>query len=193
MFLERLKDFNKHIEGCDYTTNTGAIDHKTALSEAVDLLHKTRDRGGIVYVVGNGGSAGIASHFHTDLLKGLQIPSQTLYDPNLVTCLSNDYGYEHVFSSPLNLMITPRDMLVAISSSGKSVNIINAATIAKDKGAFVFTLSGFQKDNPLRTLGHLNCYLNCFEYGLVEMGHFFLLHTIIDHIQQSRCKTKSNL
>lgn len=192
MFLERLQDLNGHIQGCHYTTPEGAIDHRVALNKAVDLLHQTRDRGGIVYVVGNGGSAGIASHFHTDLVKALQIPSQTLYDPNLVTCLSNDYGYEHVFSSTLKLMLTARDMLVAISSSGQSANILNAVHIAKEKGASIFTLSGFKNDNPLRSMGHLNCYLNCSEYGLVEMGHFFLLHTIIDYIQKNRCNTKSN-
>ncbi len=188
MFLERLKDFTKHIEECRYTTESGTIDHKAALQEAVKLLHMTRDRGGIVYVVGNGGSAGIASHFHTDLLKGLEIPSQTLYDSNLITCLGNDYGYEHIFSSPLKLMMTPRDMLVAISSSGKSPNILNAAQVAKEKGANVLTLSGFQADNPLRKLGHLNCYLGCTEYGLVEIGHSFLLHTITDYLHQ--CKIK---
>ena len=188
MFLERLKDFNKHIEECHYTTPNGSLDHKEALQHSVDLLHQTRDNGGIVYVVGNGGSAGIASHFHTDLLKGLEIPSQTLYDANLVTCLGNDYGYEHIFSSPLKLMIKPQDMLVAISSSGKSLNIINAANTAKEKGAKVLTMSGFDPKNPLRSLGDLNCYLSSFEYGLVEMGHFFLLHTITDYIHQCRKK-----
>lgn len=131
-------------------------------------------------MIGNGGSAGIASHFHTDLVKTLKIPAQTLYDANLMTCLGNDYGYEHIFSSSLQLVMRPQDLLVAISSSGKSPNILNAAKTAREKKAGLFTLSGFAEDNPLRQIGDLNYYINIADYGLVETGHFFLLHTIID-------------
>lgn len=144
------------------------------------LISDTTENKGIVYVIGNGGSAGIASHFCTDLVKTLNIASMTLTDSNLLTCISNDYGYENSYMSPLKVLMTKKDMLVAISSSGKSANIINAANFAKEIGAKVVTLSGFGKLNPLKEIGNLNFYLNKSDYGLVEMGHFFILHTIVD-------------
>lgn len=180
MFSQRLQDLDRTVASAIYSTAAGSLTETDALSTAIEMLASTKERGGIVYVIGNGGSSGIASHFHADLCKALKVPSQTFYDPNLMTCLANDYGYEHVFSHPLGLMASEKDMLVAISSSGQSPNIVEAAKIARAKGTTVFTLSGFASNNPLRALGHLNCYLPATEYGLVEMGHFFVLHTIID-------------
>lgn len=184
MFLERANVLARVIENCIYTAGAANIDHKQALQMASSALLQTRERGGIVYVIGNGGSAGIASHFHTDLMKTLEIPSVSLYDSNLTTCVSNDYGYEHVFSHPLKILLREEDFLVAISSSGKSRNILNGVEAAQAKGARVMTLSGFLPGNPLRKGGNLNFYLDSQEYGLVEMGHFFLLHTMIDYLQQ---------
>lgn len=180
MFSKRLKDLDRTVESAIYTTDEGAISETKALSSVIEMLSSTKERGGVVYVIGNGGSSGIASHFHTDLCKALKVPSQTFYDPNLMTCLANDYGYNQVFSYPLGLMASERDMLVAISSSGRSPNIVEAAKVARSKGTTVFTLSGFANNNPLREIGQLNCYLPATEYGLVEMGHFFVLHTITD-------------
>ena len=144
------------------------------------MIAMTRFQNGIVYVIGNGGSAGIASHFSTDLIKSLGIPSQTLYDSNLMTCLSNDTGYENVFSYPLEKVLKPHDLLVAISSSGKSPNIVKGAEAALARNTPLFTLSGFSEQNPLRKLGQLNFWVDRCDYGLVETAHFFLLHTIID-------------
>jgi D-sedoheptulose 7-phosphate isomerase len=135
---------------------------------------------GIVYVIGNGGSAGIASHFANDLLKALHIPSQTLYDSNLMTCLSNDLGYEHVFSFPLEKLLKPNDLLVVISSSGKSPNILNATRVAIQRNVPLITLSGFLASNPLRSQGSLNFWIDRSDYGLVESAHFVILHSLID-------------
>lgn len=135
---------------------------------------------GITYVVGNGGSAGIASHFSNDLLKAIGIRSTTLSDASHVTCLGNDLGYENVYSHQLNILLKPVDVLVAISSSGQSENILKAVQGAKSIGCKVITLSGFLEDNPLRYLGDLNFYIEKSDYGLVEMAHFFILHTLID-------------
>ena len=98
----------------------------------------------------------------------------------MMTCISNDHGYEEVFRKPLNTLLRKEDLLVVISSSGKSQNIINACATAIEKEVPLITLSGFRSDNPLRKLGDLNLYLEALDYGLVEMGHFFLMHTVID-------------
>lgn len=180
MFSSRFKDLAESIDVCKYSTQDSEMDENKALQLAFKMIALTRFQNGIVYVIGNGGSAGIASHFSADLIKSLQIPSQTFYDSNLMTCLSNDWGYENVFSYPLEKLLKPQDLLVAISSSGKSPNIVKAASVTLSRKASLITLSGFSEQNPLRKLGHLNFWVDRCDYGLVETSHFFLLHTIID-------------
>lgn len=180
MFSSRFRELASCIESCSYTSREAELTAELALQHAHELLSQVKQSGGIVYVIGNGGSAGIASHFSNDLMKALQVPSQTLYDSNLMTCLTNDIGYEHVFSYPLEQLLKSQDLLVAISSSGKSQNILNAALTARNKKASLITLSGFASINPLRSLGELNFWIDQKDYGLVETAHFFLLHTIVD-------------
>jgi D-sedoheptulose 7-phosphate isomerase len=193
MFSKRLQELSASISCCSYLGEEGGLTEIEALDRFSRMIAETE---GIVYVIGNGGSAGIASHFSNDLMKALQIRSQTLYDSNLMTCLSNDIGYENVFSYPLSHLLRREDLLVAISSSGKSPNILRAVEVALNKGTQVITLSGFRKSNPLSQLGNLNFWIDQCDYGLVEMAHFFLLHTVIDlwnermgckHAQVTRC------
>jgi len=180
MFTKRFEKLSKVIYQCIYSSSDRELNQTQALQIFHSFLIQTKEDNGTVFVIGNGGSAGIASHFSIDLLNALGIPSQTLYDSNTITCISNDYGYDYVFSRPLNLLLKRNDLLICISSSGKSQNILNGASLAKSKDIPVITLSGFEPHNPLRTLGELNFYLPITDYGLVETGHFFLLHTIID-------------
>lgn len=180
MFTDRFKELSQAVSGCSYTCFQEVVGEDVALKCALKFLALARVKQGIVYVIGNGGSAGIASHFSTDLMKTLQVPSQTLYDTNLMTCLSNDLGYDKVFSYPLEKLLRPNDVLVAISSSGKSPNILNAAQVALSHKIPLITLSGFDQQNPLRKLGELNFWIDRSDYGLVEMAHFFLLHTLVD-------------
>lgn len=180
MFLNRFQELKESIAKCHYSEGVNRIDELKALALAFRFLESVLAQKGTVYVVGNGGSAGIASHFSTDLIKSMKIPSQTLYDSNLLTCLGNDYGYEEVFSYPLEKLLKKEDLLVAISSSGKSQNILNAAKVAIEKGSSLITLSGFEESNPLKSLGQLNFWIPKKDYGLVETAHFFLLHTIVD-------------
>lgn len=194
MFNQRLDELAQCVRDCSYSSTDGEISSAQALDRAQQLLQETRRLGGIVYVIGNGGSAGIASHFCNDLMKSRLIPSQTLYDTNLLTCLANDIGYENVFSYSLQRLLKPHDLLVAISSSGKSPNILNAVYVARTRRTPVITFSGFAAANPLRTLGELNFWIDRKDYGLVETAHFFLLHTIVDcwnqqdaHDQNRRC------
>ncbi|MDN3508945.1 MAG: SIS domain-containing protein [Candidatus Neptunochlamydia sp.] len=180
MFTKRFEELSEVINKCIYSSTDQEVTQNQALQIFHSLLLQTKENDGTVFVVGNGGSAGIASHFSIDLLNALKIPSQTLYDSNVMTCISNDYGYDQVFSRPLDLLLKRNDLLVCVSSSGNSQNILNAEAIAKSKDIPIITLSGFEPHNPLRSLGDLNLYLPIIDYGLVEMGHFFLLHTIVD-------------
>lgn len=180
MFTKRFQDLSAVIHSCVYTTQNEILLEDQALRKAFQMIADCEQREGIVYFVGNGGSAGIASHFSNDLMKALKIPSQTLFDSNLMTCLSNDIGYENVFSYPLERLLKPNDLLIAISSSGKSLNILKAAQVALHKQTPLMTFTGFLAENPLRKMGALNFWIDRKDYGLVETAHFFLLHTIVD-------------
>ena len=180
MFSKRFSDLNAAIASCVYSDQERVLLEDDALQSFYRMMAETVAKQGIIYVIGNGGSAGIASHFSNDLMKALQIPSQTLYDSNLMTCLANDIGYENVFSYPLERLIKSNDLLVAISSSGQSPNILKAVDAAQATSAEVITLSGFKADNSLRKQGNLNFWIDRCDYGLVETAHFFLLHTVID-------------
>ncbi|MEN9653951.1 MAG: hypothetical protein RL235_63 [Chlamydiota bacterium] len=186
MFQQRFGELEAAVCACEYTVHQETVSEEAMYGRVRDLLTQS----GSIYVIGNGGSAGIASHFSNDLMKALKIPSHTLYDSNLLTCLANDYGYAEVFSYPLDILLKPGDVLVAISSSGKSTNIVKAAQIAKDRGASVIALTGFSHDNPLRKLGSLSFWIDRSDYGIVETAHFFLLHTIVDVMQRDARRTR---
>jgi D-sedoheptulose 7-phosphate isomerase len=188
MFDQRLKELVEVLDTCVYSTHAENIRAQQALEMAHFLLHQVSKVEGIVYVIGNGGSSGIASHFCTDLLRTLEISASSFADSNIITCFANDFGYENVYKIPLLRNLRSRDLLVAISSSGKSKNIICAAHVAREKKVPVISLSGFSSHNPLRQLGDLNFWIDSNDYGLVETAHFFLLHTIVD-----TCKTKSGI
>lgn len=180
MFLNRFSELAAVIAQCSYQTQRREVEQEEALRLTYALMHQTQEREGVTYFIGNGGSAGIASHFCNDFLKALELPAAVISDANLLTCFGNDYGYEFVFSKPLEILLKPQDLLIAISSSGNSANILNAVEVAHRKEAKVITFSGFQASNKLRSLGHVNFWLDVCDYGLVETGHFFLLHTIVD-------------
>jgi D-sedoheptulose 7-phosphate isomerase len=125
----------------------------------------------------------VASHAVTDFLNVAKLRATTLHEPSLLTCMSNDFGYEVAFARVLATLASPGDALVAISSSGQSANIRNAAAEMRKLGGQVVTLSGFKRDNPLRALGDVNFWLDSTDYGMVEIGHQFLLHNIADRIR----------
>jgi len=180
MFIKRWNEVGQGLETCECTAQKVAVSREDALKMIHFLITQVDKQKGIIYTIGNGGSSAIASHFTTDLLRTLSISSTTFSDGSLLTCFANDCGYEHVYSTPLKRNIRERDLLIAISSSGQSLNIVNAVKVAKEAKVPVITLSGFSKDNPLRVLGDLNIWVDSSDYGIVEVAHFSLLHTVID-------------
>lgn len=178
---DRAEQFRSTLNASKFTGKSGApLDSEGGILLAVQLLRTARERGSSVYLVGNGGSAGVASHAATDFLNVVRLRAQTVHDSSLITCMANDYGYENAFARILSTLAKPEDVLVAISSSGKSPNICNAAEKMCELGGSVITLSGFATDNPLRTLGDLNIWLDSRDYGMVEIGHQFILHNLSD-------------
>lgn len=190
MFNERIAELKELISRCIYTNRLGAIEGKDALDMVHFLIDNLPKVDGIAYFIGNGGSSAIASHFATDFLRTLEIGGCALSDAALLTCFSNDFGYENVYKIPLSRNLRPQDLLIAISSSGCSQNIIEAVHFAKTKRVPILTFSGFERENPLAKMGDVNFWIDSHDYGLVETAHFFLLHTIVDTFKT--CKRRSN-
>ena len=145
-----------------------------------DAARAAHDRGNKIMFIGNGGSAGIASHLAIDFSKNGDLRSLAFNDPAALTCLGNDFGFESVFARQVGCHACPGDLLVAISSSGRSRNILQAATAARERDCRVMTFSGFEEDNDLRRLGEVNFYVHSREYGFVEVAHLSLCHAILD-------------
>lgn len=148
--------------------------------DSIGGIMSTLSQSSKIYFVGNGGSAGISQHLAVDFWKNGKMRAQSFNDASLLTCIGNDLGYENLFSAPLEMFLDPNDAVICISSSGKSENILRAARMGKEKGAFVITLSGFDDDNPLRSLGDINFYVPSHSYGMVEISHELILHCILD-------------
>lgn len=132
---------------------------------------------GRVYLCGNGGSAAVASHIANDLVKRGKA-AYALVEPAILSCIANDDGWERVYATQIDVHARPGDIVVTISSSGKSLNIINAAYAAREAGCELVTLSGFEAMNPLRQLGEHNYYVPSFNYGIVECAHLAILHSL---------------
>lgn len=162
-----------------------AVDPDAAFGRCVDLLAGCGVAGATVLWVGNGGSAALASHFAVDVFNA-GVRSTAFNDAALLTCMGNDCGYEQVFARPVALFASPGDVLVAISSSGRSPNILAAVAAARERGCAVVTLSGFRPDNPLRGLGDWNFHVPSEAYGPVEMAHAFICHALVDALKERR-------
>lgn len=160
--------------------NGATIAIEDAYKAATTLVRATHNNGNKLMFIGNGGSAGISSHVAIDYSKNGGIRSTAFNDGAALTCLGNDLGYENVFAKQVDLHARTGDVLIAISSSGKSPNILNAVEVARERGCTVLTLSGFGADNPLRKVGDYNFYVDSNEYGFVEISHLALIHAILD-------------
>jgi D-sedoheptulose 7-phosphate isomerase len=145
-----------------------------------DAAHKAHNAGNKLIYIGNGGSAAIASHLAIDYSKNGGLRSLAFNDSSALTCLGNDLGYENVFAKQLDFHARPGDVLIAISSSGKSPNILAGVAAARARDCGIVTLSGFSEDNVLRRSGDVNFYVRSFEYGFVEVAHLALCHAILD-------------
>lgn len=156
------------------------LDIKAGFEWLADAAHATHKAGNKVILVGNGGSAAIASHHAIELLKNGGVRALALNDPAALTALSNDLGYTNVFSEQLKVQGLAGDLLIAISSSGQSVNILKAAEVARAMGMKIVTFSGFQPDNLLRGRGDVNFYVNSNQYGFVEVAHHALIQAVLD-------------
>lgn len=177
-YYKGLYDLSSQILVTD--ENNKDVPLAEGISRFKEVAVDTSERGNRIVFIGNGGSAGVASHMATDYLKNGGLRALTHSDSALLTCLSNDLGYENVFSKSLEILNDVDDLLIVISSSGESKNVLNAAELAKKKNMKVVSLSGFEQSNSLRKLGDLNFYVPSSAYGFVEITHLTICHCVLD-------------
>ncbi|MCX5713060.1 MAG: SIS domain-containing protein [Candidatus Omnitrophica bacterium] len=158
------------------------FDLESGFKKAIEFITGCAVNGGKLIFIGNGASASIASHMAADFWKNGKIRAVAFNDAALLTCVSNDFSYSKDFKKPIEMFADSGDVLVAISSSGKSENIIKGARMALEKGCTVVTLSGFKKDNALRYLGDINFYVPASSYGQIEVLHHSICHCLLDNI-----------
>jgi len=183
-YFERLAALFSSVEVTDL--DQGRVELSRGLLAAVDLIATQTAMGRKVMFIGNGGSAAIASHQAVDFWKNGGMRAIAFNDSSLLTCVGNDFGYAQVFVKPVEMFADPGDVLVAISSSGRSENILSAVNTARKKECRVITMSGFAADTPLRLRGDLNFHVASDSYGHVEIVHLTLCHCILDTIMSRR-------
>jgi D-sedoheptulose 7-phosphate isomerase len=150
----------------------------------VAMTRAVQQRDAHLYIIGNGGSAGMASHMATDAAKNGRLRAVAFNDSSLLTATGNDLAYDQVFSLPLERLARSGDMLIAISSSGNSPNIVRALEVARGLGVATVTLTGMRADNKARALGDLNFYVPLSRYGWAESAHQVVLHYWFDQYQE---------
>ena len=171
--------FNNYID--QMFLKTKKIDNKQLL-DFVECVRKVKSSNKKVIIVGNGGSAAIASHVSVDFTKAAKVRSINFNESDLITCFGNDYGYENWVKEALKAYTDSGDLIILISSSGKSPNIVNAALYCNEIGLDLITLSGFDSNNPLKSLGKINLWADSNSYNIVEMAHHIWLLAIVDYI-----------
>ena len=162
------------------------IPHDDVLDQLVSLKERIIDinsKGSKILIFGNGGSAAIASHFSVDLTKNAKIRCMNFNEADLITCFANDYGFEEWIAKAVEFYGDEGDLLILISSSGNSANMLNAMKPAREKKfSDVITFSGFNEHNPLKESGDINFWIDSKAYNFVENIHQLWLLSIVDLI-----------
>ena len=193
-YLRALSEAMLGTEVTDQAGDTLSLDEGT--ERAIDMILGVGASSRKTMLVGNGGSAAIASHLQSDLCKTAGVRALVFTEQPLLTALSNDLGYEQAYEWQVKIWAEPGDLLVAISSSGQSENIVRAARAAVERGCSLMTLTGFRPDNPLRQMGNLSFYVSSAIYGYVEAAHTALAHCLAERardVGKSRSETRAKV
>ena len=178
-FEKYFKNYNKSIYNLLNDLDISLID------KSVELIQECKKNKGKTYIIGNGGSSSIASHVSVDFAKVANVPSNTFNNANLITCFANDYGHENWVKEAIKAYTQKNDILILISSSGNSKNIINAAKYCNENNIPLITFSGFDKENNLAKLGNINIHINSKNYNYIEMSHHIILVSIVDIFKEN--------
>lgn len=181
MVSEYIAEINDYLREVCFTAAGGENLGKMRGMEA--LLESTRqvsDRDGLLFFAGNGASATMSEHMAHDFFQNGALRTMTCSETAHITAISNDLSFEDVFAYRIGRIMGEKDLLVAVSSSGNSPNIIRAIHAARERGAKIVTFTGMAPDNQARHLGDINVYVPAKTYGTVESAHAVLLHCWLD-------------
>ena len=183
MIKKDTKFLDKYFDDYKKLINNNSDEIKTKLINLKKIFITTKKNRKKILIFGNGGSAAIASHFSVDLTKNAKIRCTNYNEPDLITCFSNDFGYERWVEMAIKYYGNKGDVLIVISSSGKSKNMINACIAArKKKFSKIITLTGHLVNNPVKKLGDINLWVNSKAYNYIENIHQFWLLSLVDLI-----------
>lgn len=178
-----LKKLNKTIMSAQCRFGKTYVGLENGCCAAGRIINDTIESDASIWWVGNGGSAAICSHLSQDLINKLGARSFYPGDASLMTCMSNDFGYENVYLQSLEKLVRPKDLLITISSSGNSENILLCAKMALKRGLDLITLSGFKDNNRLWNMeSNLSFFVPADLFGIVELSHEAILHGIIESL-----------
>ena len=176
-FMGKVSDV---LAGMVVTDQSGTIGQEDGMVKFCELTSEMKKNNKNMYFVGNGASAAMAAHMSADASKNGGIKAQCFHESSFMTAIGNDISYNEIFAYPLARYANEGDVLVTISSSGNSPNIIRAIEVARDKGLKVVSFSGMKEDNKSRAQGDLNFWIPSKSYGIVESTHQCLLHCWLD-------------
>ena len=182
ILIDYFSDYQRSFSKILSSTFSSNLDNLKNLVFLIQKLKKYKKSK--ILLFGNGGSSSIASHISVDLVKACKINSLTFNEANLITCFANDYGYENWVKETLKKYLEPNDLVILISSSGKSKNMVKAAKYCISSNINLITFTGFNKNNPLKKLGKINFWVDYKGYNFVEMAHHILLTSIVDYFAE---------
>lgn len=175
-----------------YVEDSLKLINKDDVEKFVDMLKDAYEKNKMIFIIGNGGSSAIASHFAQDLAKGVipdmntekRFKALSLTDNMpFITAVANDDGYENVFASQLKTYSNEGDLLIIISGSGNSPNVISAAKYAKEKKMKLAGITGFD-GGKLKKLSDISIHIEMNDYCTVESIHTIILHYVILHLKE---------
>lgn len=150
--------------------------------ELKKILLDIKKKKGTVYIFGNGGSISTANHFAVDMTKNAKIKTISITNDNLITCFSNDYGFEKWMEKSIKYYVEKKDLVIFLSVSGNSKNILNALKFCNKNKIKTFSLTGHKKNNLTNKLSRKFIWVNSMSYNAVEITHNIILLTIVDLI-----------
>ena len=183
MKKDKIKYIVNYIDKFNLTISE-AKSQKEKIKEIYEVLLKFKNKNN-VHIFGNGGSASIASHFSMDLTNNSKVKCLNYNDPSIITCYSNDYGFQNWISRAIFKYGRKNDVLILISSSGKSKNMINAIKEARRKKfKKIITFTGFDKKNFMKRNSDIGFWVDSKKYNIIENAHQFYLLMIVDLIKK---------
>jgi len=180
-YLNYIKSIEEGLEKIVYFFNQQEINPGLFFQTINEELNFLKNHKGKIYFFGNGASASFANHMALDFSKNGKISSRSLSDSALLTALSNDYSYEKAMVEFLKIdNVSKNDLIITISSSGNSPNIINVLNYCNENNFKSLALSGLKSNNMSIKLADYSIYVPMMTYGMVECIHQIMLHLILD-------------